>query len=273
MAVISDPLRSAKLKWQNAQTHLKTLQVKVAEFVDPEAYEIRQELHAKRMTFVLAFKEPLSDQLANISLVFGDVIQNYRATLDHISYGLGIAESGVEPPPDANRLSFPIGRTQAAFDNDAWHIKSLSARSKNFIRNHQSYRRPHDPDADFLPLLGELNDMDKHRLIHPTLLSPVGVTLRGRPIQDMRMWVDFRIGELNQETEIAHVEAPWMSANQQFVLEIPLNLSIANMDVWKGNCLALCAGIDRRVTRILGAAMYMITGVKHDLTPVAWKAQ
>jgi len=103
--------------------------------------------------------------LARWGLLLGDCLHNLRCALDHALYAVAIAESGVNPPPDAATLQFPITSSAAAFDAARRRIRSLSAAAQRAIEAWQPYNSPQET-ADPLLLLNELDNIDKHRSLH-----------------------------------------------------------------------------------------------------------
>src|ERR1022692_7857 len=52
-------------------------------------------------------------------LMIGDSVHNLRSSLDHLVYAIAVLESGKTPPPDENRLAFPITDTATDFHSAA----------------------------------------------------------------------------------------------------------------------------------------------------------
>lgn len=127
-----------------------------------------------------------------ISLEFGEMLYQLRAALDALVYELAIVASGQEPPPDAERLEFPIRSTEASFDKAVFKIRPLSEHHQTLLRRLQTFPVPAQTDATRLmaPSLKLLNDWarkDRHRGLHvmaswaanrdPLVRAPAGCTV------------------------------------------------------------------------------------------------
>jgi hypothetical protein len=84
-----------------------------------------------------------------------------------------LPQTGQDPPPGASRLTFPIRSSPDFWDkNTEKMIACLSEPTRAAVKRAQPYNRL-KPGQWFMPLwwLRELNDADKHRLLHLTALA------------------------------------------------------------------------------------------------------
>lgn len=112
-----------------------------------------------------------SDQIPPIRLsaIVGDVFFNLRSALDNLVCGLA---RKAETSADCETLQFPICTTEEAFDV-ALKKKRLLGVSDEGVRLMRSVQPFHAPENSRmlhpLWLLHELNNQDKHRVVHITI--------------------------------------------------------------------------------------------------------
>lgn len=130
-------------------------------------------------------------------LELGEMLYNLRAALDGFVYDCAVLDSGQFPPPDHDRLEFPICDTPKGFKNSDRKIAPLNDRAKDAIASVQTYRASAETDdgnlmvINGLAMLNDLARRDRHRRLHvvggwrsviadkaPALILPEGVTLR-----------------------------------------------------------------------------------------------
>lgn len=112
--------------------------------------------------------EPVDLPAEQLSLEFGEFLYQLRASLDSLVYELAIIDSRQDPPPDAEKLEFPIRRSKASFDEAAWKIRPLNDQHRWMIESMQ----PYDLDdlapgmrktAETLAVVNDLARKDRHR--------------------------------------------------------------------------------------------------------------
>jgi hypothetical protein len=101
-------------------------------------------------------------------LAFGDAVHQLRASLDHVVYKL--VEGLTTDPRAVRKIDFPLYSCEDLFNRSRGvkHLRELLP-SDQFeeILSSQPYRRyPHAPESDWLWVLHELDNIDKH----PTIL-------------------------------------------------------------------------------------------------------
>ncbi len=112
--------------------------------------------------------EPDSFPGNELALEFGEFLYQLRASLDSLVYELAIIDSGQDPPPDAEKLEFPVRSSKTTFDQATWKIKPLSEQHRWMIESIQ----PYDLDdlapgmrktAETLQAINDLARKDRHR--------------------------------------------------------------------------------------------------------------
>jgi len=128
-----------------------------------------------RRFICLDIRQPIPAERWGILL--GDMLNCYRAALDHAVYSLAVCFSGQDPPPTAEIAAFPICDSRGAWTNHnvQRRIADLSAAARATIQDHQPYLREKAAQGrglSSLRSLRALNDCDKHRLLHLAALAP-----------------------------------------------------------------------------------------------------
>jgi hypothetical protein len=102
---------------------------------------------------------------ATLAIVLGEYFYNLRSALDGAVYDAAIADTGQDPPPDADRLQFPVALTRAAFGRARAQIDALSIENKRSIESCQPYRSA-EPRGTALHWVNEMARKDRHRRLH-----------------------------------------------------------------------------------------------------------
>jgi hypothetical protein len=125
----------------------------------------------------------------------GEMLYHLRAALDSSVYACAISTTGQDPPPDHDRLEFPLCSTPEQFKRAGRKLRPLSDECRSIIESVQPYKVVPDLAPEIMVLsphrtLGILNDwarIDRHRRLHvvgswashrnPQLLLPEGCEL------------------------------------------------------------------------------------------------
>lgn len=141
----------------------------------------------------------------NFPLVLGEMLYQLRSALDACIYQGAVYASHKTPPPDENKLEFPITSDAAGFAKLAKQKMSpLPQKIQNAIEKIQPYHIPSVPPEEMVKdigrSLGILNDLarkDRHRKLHlagpipiklkPTLMLPPGVKMTSMKIMEPKV--------------------------------------------------------------------------------------
>ena len=174
-----DPLSSAWAKYHWASKHMESVQRALAKSLHPDADPISIKLdHEERLASAVwvAKIEKLRGLRADIGLALGDVLQNFRASLDHVAWAL--VRLGADPRPKRpDFVYFPMARSGKSFgDNiDRW-LPGVSDEDRTIIRRYQPYRR--GDRAKAMRWLRNFSTVDKHRVLVPTVVNQSEINLR-----------------------------------------------------------------------------------------------
>jgi len=116
---------------------------------------------------------PFSD---NVAARVGDVVHNLRSALDHLAFQLARGESLT--PEQQRKVQFPIFDCEKDFRRKCY-LGDIAPEHRKIIEKLQPYHglagRPDSwsgPYIHQLALLRDLDNMDKHRILTPTLAVP-----------------------------------------------------------------------------------------------------
>ncbi len=168
-------------KIDRAKEHLQVLEQEIAAFLRPDAYEIvcefddQQHIGGWNRALVrqrVVFQKGIP--LMRWGTVVGDVIHNLRGALDNAVYGISFSRDPIEFRDDKT-TEFPICATPKLYNaargsqRPPHHgIRGLCPDAKAIIEGLQPYHRGNLKD-DWLWILRELSNIDKHRRIHVTV--------------------------------------------------------------------------------------------------------
>jgi hypothetical protein len=159
------------LRLERASQNLQSLEAEVQRWLGSHPYGFIQEFDAQRSEYairVVAFERPP----ANVSFLISECLHNLRSALDNLVYDLALAHNGGNPLPTKveEKVAFPIFDSEKGFKGKgAWRIRgTIDPGAETDIKGLQPYVRG---NSRLLWELNELSRVDKHRLLHVTLLG------------------------------------------------------------------------------------------------------
>lgn len=167
-----DPMASSWAKYHWANRHMKTVEDAIAHAFDPDVHSIPLDVDVQESgnlahAHVRIGGLPLVQ--ANINLALGDVLQNFRAALDHLAWSL--VKLGSDPRPrEPNLIYFPMCQSGGSFSY--WvgrRLPGVSDDHRKVIRRYQPYRSGERAKA--IRWLRNLSDIDKHRALVVTPIN------------------------------------------------------------------------------------------------------
>jgi hypothetical protein len=164
---------SYRAKLARADEHLSTLYRETDGWGDGEPFRIVRGSNADGSVHEFGLRFETQPDVWRWGLLIGDALHNMRCALDHIVYALAVQQTGQDPPPNASRLNFPIRSRPEFWDRKTDKIVAcLNEPTRAAIKRLQPYNRI-KPGEWFAPLwwLAQLNDIDKHRLPHLTVVA------------------------------------------------------------------------------------------------------
>lgn len=125
---------------------------------------------------------------AELTLIFSEWLAALRSALDNTLYALAAVSSQQSPPPQADRIQYPICSSPAEFKNQSRRLGMLPEHIVDAIEKSQPYQSPYGPESNLTYWVHELARKDRHRSLHVGLgrvdehrvrvAPPPGVTIR-----------------------------------------------------------------------------------------------
>ncbi|KTR95834.1 hypothetical protein NS220_04595 [Microbacterium testaceum] len=103
---------------------------------------------------------------AVLSLVFSEWLASIRAALDNGFYAWVTSSTGQNPPPQAERLQYPICTTPADFKRQRSRLASVPQEIVDMVEKAQPYQAPLGPESNLFYWIHELARTDRHRTPH-----------------------------------------------------------------------------------------------------------
>lgn len=167
------PPQGSQIKFERAKEHLDTLDKRLQKFVEDHPVTLSIEPNPRPPHYI-AVAHGYAAPDSSLGALIGDFAHNARSALDLLIQSLSKL-----PPDDPARfrLEFPICDVEVGGDNsyrsrESRELSGVGTTERATIEYFQPYQRGNDSPNDFLGILGEVNNTDKHRLIH--VVSAVG---------------------------------------------------------------------------------------------------
>ena len=209
---MDDFLFSAKAKFGWAKEHLEALKQEIVSYRESDPYDLGYKVNSDATKYTICFRVIKEAPFQRWGLIAGDCLNNFRSTLDHAVYGLAIAKTGKNPPLHESSLAFPICDSPDEFDRALKRFRLGELREDGqilaVVKSLQPDERLDPPHVPALRLLRDLNDGDKHRIVHVGSVAPRELPLKfhGVPKETARTTVEvIASGPLEDGTEILSV--------------------------------------------------------------------
>lgn len=179
---MAGPFDSAWLKWGRAVAHAQALDADIeraaAETKTQPVGTIRIEYQPERHGFSV-FVETTQDIPILWSVMLGDVVFDFRASLDHLAWALVQrgSRAGQLTPFQESGVYFPIATSashlRAMLSSGRPKLPGVRRADLAIVRRHQPYLRGKTRAPwHALAILDRLSNIDKHRQIHDVLMIP-----------------------------------------------------------------------------------------------------
>jgi hypothetical protein len=161
----SDLLVGSRGKLDRGHEHAEALQAEATRYLQRRPYTFFIESNADGTDQRLKVRVSSTPDMRKWALTVGDCLHNFRSALDHLIYAMAIHASGSDPPPRHDKLQFSIASAPERFQ--AWRLGEME--KDTTIRAAVEAVQPYGGNAGdgrALLLLADLNNTDKHRLLH-----------------------------------------------------------------------------------------------------------
>jgi hypothetical protein len=171
-------LEPCREKWARGQAILQNLGKRLEAYTTdppPHKVEVTFEVARGELVFYGEVLKAMEDQLL-WGCILGDGMHNLRCALDHLVWQLVLLDSGEEgtdqnqfPICDTGRSYWDTKKGQSMRDR---RLQGVNEGHRAVIDEMQPYRTYAPGKAHPLSTLRDLDNIDKHRLIHTTLFVP-----------------------------------------------------------------------------------------------------
>jgi hypothetical protein len=162
---MNHPLDGCRSKIWRAGDHLQALDLESRRYVEDYSYGLvidEEPEGGEKVIRLRSNRRPHNDPPDRLGVIVGDVLHDLRSALDHLVWQLAIIGSG--PKERANQ--FPIFDTPEKFKEKCpRYLHGIAPEHRTRIEAYQPYMGGSEGFA--LHILATLNDVDKHRVVHP----------------------------------------------------------------------------------------------------------
>lgn len=121
--------------------------------------------------------EPFDDPIMEFGLDLGEIFHGLRATLDNLAHQLVIKYTGL-PPAMTSKVAFPICKNLGEFTNRTTGNNSLTlgmdTADITILERLQPYNTGNEALKEPLWVIGQIDNIDKHRVVPATELYTIG---------------------------------------------------------------------------------------------------
>lgn len=165
---------------ERARKHGLAFKGECERIINPEAYTTIPEMNSdwtrgtvKAVTNVIREND--------ISLELGEFFYQLRAALDAAVYQVAVMQHGSEPPPNENRIEFPICPTPDAFNRNPVSKPPFPQRLRDWIETIQPYNTAKTASMKYaalnrkLQIIHDCARKDRHRRLHIVAAVPTAL--------------------------------------------------------------------------------------------------
>jgi hypothetical protein len=178
---VGHPLDGAQLKFDRACEHVDCLHAQVRAFLNKEhTQRVLDEFQPQTGGYVRQIIDRAPTP-PGWSILIGEIAYNFNSCLDHIAWQFAVAFSPTDNVEDGwndtRAVSFPLFSDRRKYLgqlSSAWRHKGLLPQHRRLVRNAQPYQRRDAPETHSLWHLLCLSNIDKHQVLHTTLVALAG---------------------------------------------------------------------------------------------------
>lgn len=156
-------------KLDRAKAYVDQLRQEIQEAGDPDPNIIglRRQYDDKSQN-ILVLIDRVVEVRDHWPLVIGDAVYNFRCALDYLAWQLAIRFLNREPTKEeARQVQFPIVKSQADWLPGSYrHLRYMSVTDAGRIEEFQPYYATQPNQLTALGSLGDLSNVDKHRVLN-----------------------------------------------------------------------------------------------------------
>lgn len=156
-------LAMSRARIKRAQDNIKDFAEVLQEYIGGRPADLAVDLNELGQGSLRAVRrEPIPIELP---ILLGEALQNLRAGLDNCLYAVAIIDSGMNPPPGAAKLQWPIAVTPKEWGENKKRLQHLSPHLIAALHRIQPFQAEW-PEWNCLRILHDLARLDRHRSPH-----------------------------------------------------------------------------------------------------------
>jgi hypothetical protein len=284
---MADPFRSPWLKWAQAVVNAEVLQDSINGLGKLDQLQISlgmtQEYYAKRHCIIITAGPENVPPIfpARWGLLLGDIVHNYRASLDHLAWALyKRGRTPNLPAPQERGVYFPIASDREQFNS--WlrgkrpKLPGVRRADVAIVRRFQPYRTAARHRARHVfKVLDDLANADKHRVIQPIEAVPERAQFVVTGLRDCTItrWQRRRRAlPLKPGTELARIYVrktgpdPFIDVTPQFALDAAVAGSVTFQE-WGYTTMRLVAQLLSEFAKPSEDARALLSVTSHGDAP------
>lgn len=165
-------LRMSRARIKRAKDNIKEFGEVLRAYLERRPTELSVDVDERgEGTLRVVRREPLPVELP---ILLGEALQNLRAGLDNCLYSVAIMDSGMNPPPGATKLQWPIAMTPKEWIENTKRLQHLSPHLITALHRIQPFQ-VESPGWNCLYILHDLARIDRHRSPHELAMWPESI--------------------------------------------------------------------------------------------------
>jgi hypothetical protein len=172
---VPQSMTQLRLRLARASRHFSEMQDLVQSVKADVNSDFVLESSDDKLSVYAKYNGNLADITDELGIVFGDCVHNSRSVLDNLAFSLASIDGD---PPYPSRVCYPICETERAFAEASKSMAGMRDDAIAYIRTTQPFIlntvEPKPVGVNFLTMLHDLSNIDKHRLPHLAIMTSAG---------------------------------------------------------------------------------------------------
>lgn len=178
-----DPFAPCWHRWSRADAHRVSLAQIWNAYIEDDPYDFSLDSQGDGTYILRVWQE--SPMPADFAVVMGEWLYNLRSTLDYVVWATAVHVSGQRPPPQEEKLQYPVYESAEAWRNNYHRLHPLEEHHREMLHTMQPFNG--DLDTNYLWWINHLARIDRHRrlidgtaylaVLDPVVQVPEGCTV------------------------------------------------------------------------------------------------